>query len=223
MPKGSRMFCEAWFDNSENNLANPDPAATVRWGDQTWEEMMIGYFSSTPAEPLSSLGAKPQRTQQFVALVKEGKAKLTGALKEQAREALSSDAGLNRFSPELRKLAPQLDRMCWTTVEDGKLVIRRCVQEQSFEQQVGGAGRKIDVRLTKLSAYAELAEPTVHPELNSARGFDLQFMARAFGSSLHIPVKIDGVNGTLNFWSAEKDAFPPELIALLTDVAKAMQ
>jgi hypothetical protein len=50
MPKGAKIFCEAWYDNSENNLANPDPTKSVRWGDQTWEEMMIGYFSATPAD-----------------------------------------------------------------------------------------------------------------------------------------------------------------------------
>jgi hypothetical protein len=49
MPKGTKMFCEAWYDNSDENLANPDPAKEVRWGDQTWEEMMIGYFAATPA------------------------------------------------------------------------------------------------------------------------------------------------------------------------------
>jgi len=41
---GSRMYCEATFDNSEGNLNNPDPKASVTWGDQTYEEMMIGYF-----------------------------------------------------------------------------------------------------------------------------------------------------------------------------------
>ena len=45
IPKGTRLRCRARFDNSENNLANPDPTRTVRWGDQTWEEMMIGYFN----------------------------------------------------------------------------------------------------------------------------------------------------------------------------------
>jgi len=50
MPKGSKIHCEAWYDNSDANLANPDPTATVRWGDQTWEEMMIGYFAATPAD-----------------------------------------------------------------------------------------------------------------------------------------------------------------------------
>ncbi|MEL6897541.1 MAG: hypothetical protein AAFP90_15660, partial [Planctomycetota bacterium] len=39
-----RFYCTASFDNSEKNLNNPDPTARVRWGDQTWDEMMIGYF-----------------------------------------------------------------------------------------------------------------------------------------------------------------------------------
>ena len=43
-PMGTVIYCEARFDNSENNLANPDPSKTVRWGDQTFEEMMIGYI-----------------------------------------------------------------------------------------------------------------------------------------------------------------------------------
>ncbi len=44
MPKGTRLICTAKFDNSEDNLANPDPSATVRWGDQSWDEMMLGYY-----------------------------------------------------------------------------------------------------------------------------------------------------------------------------------
>ena len=38
------MHCTAFFDNSLENLANPDPTKAVRWGDQTWEEMMIGWY-----------------------------------------------------------------------------------------------------------------------------------------------------------------------------------
>ena len=44
LPKGSRLDCVAHFDNSANNKYNPDPAKEVRWGPQTWEEMMIGWF-----------------------------------------------------------------------------------------------------------------------------------------------------------------------------------
>lgn len=44
LPKGTRIECTAHFDNSPNNPANPDPTKPVRWGDQSWEEMMIGWF-----------------------------------------------------------------------------------------------------------------------------------------------------------------------------------
>lgn len=47
IPKGSRLECVAHFDNSTNNKYNPDPTKEVRWGDQTWEEMMIGWFDYT--------------------------------------------------------------------------------------------------------------------------------------------------------------------------------
>lgn len=39
-----RLQCSGTFDNSPNNLSNPDPTVSVRWGDQTWEEMLLGYF-----------------------------------------------------------------------------------------------------------------------------------------------------------------------------------
>jgi hypothetical protein len=52
LPKGTKLDVIATFDNSTNNVYNPDPAATVRWGDQTWEEMMIGFYSTiVPAGP----------------------------------------------------------------------------------------------------------------------------------------------------------------------------
>lgn len=49
VPAGSVLTGVAWFDNSAENPANPDPAATVDFGEQTWEEMMIGYFEWTAA------------------------------------------------------------------------------------------------------------------------------------------------------------------------------
>jgi peroxiredoxin len=222
MPRGTRLLCEAAFDNSAENLANPDPTATVRWGDQTWEEMMIGYFDATPVDQdLSQAGAAGQRTSQFLALAKEGKAQATAELKGLARAALSSDEGFQRLVPELRKLAPQIDRLCWTTVEDGKVHIRRCVQPADLEQSVGGAGRRIDERITKLAGYADKPDAVVHQKLASERGIDLLYMARAYKSSLHVPVQFEGLKGTLNFWSIENEAFPPEAVSVLAEIAKA--
>jgi mono/diheme cytochrome c family protein len=56
LPKGSRLDCVAHFDNSTRNKFNPDPTKDVRWGDQTWEEMMIGWYTTVrDLDP----GAKP--------------------------------------------------------------------------------------------------------------------------------------------------------------------
>lgn len=44
LPAGTKIECTAHFDNSDKNLNNPDPTKIVRWGDQTWEEMMIGWL-----------------------------------------------------------------------------------------------------------------------------------------------------------------------------------
>ena len=43
LPKGTVLRLTGWFDNSKNNPANPDPTKTVRWGPQTFDEMMLGY------------------------------------------------------------------------------------------------------------------------------------------------------------------------------------
>ena len=71
MPAGSSLQCVAHFDNSENNLNNPDPTATVTWGDQTWNEMMIGYFDvAIPVEAFGLKPGQPKTTQTSTASAK---------------------------------------------------------------------------------------------------------------------------------------------------------
>jgi mono/diheme cytochrome c family protein len=41
---GTELQAIAWYDNSKNNPHNPDPDSAVRWGDQTYDEMMVGFF-----------------------------------------------------------------------------------------------------------------------------------------------------------------------------------
>ncbi|MCS7270366.1 MAG: redoxin domain-containing protein, partial [Gemmataceae bacterium] len=43
IPRGSTLIYRAWYDNIANNPANPDPTKTVRWGEQTYDEMHLGY------------------------------------------------------------------------------------------------------------------------------------------------------------------------------------
>jgi len=44
LPKGTKVECTAHFDNSPNNPNNPDATKEISWGDQSWDEMMIGFF-----------------------------------------------------------------------------------------------------------------------------------------------------------------------------------
>ncbi len=51
LPAGTKIRCVGTYDNSAGNKSNPDPRTLVRWGDQTWEEMMIGFVTFTRALP----------------------------------------------------------------------------------------------------------------------------------------------------------------------------
>ena len=54
VPKGTKIECVAHYDNSTENPNNPDATKAVSWGDQTWEEMMIGYVNYTWAEKVTT-------------------------------------------------------------------------------------------------------------------------------------------------------------------------
>ena len=60
MPQGTRIDCLAHFDNSADNPANPDPTKAVSWGEQTFEEMMIGYIDYVEDAPIGSEAARPE-------------------------------------------------------------------------------------------------------------------------------------------------------------------
>lgn len=60
-PRGATLHGTAWYDNSADNPANPDPTKTVRWGPQTVDEMMLGYIEyylvdEDPAKPMDLPG-----------------------------------------------------------------------------------------------------------------------------------------------------------------------
>jgi len=62
LPRGTKIECTAHFDNSPNNPENPDPSKAVIWGQQSWDEMMVGFFNlkfdaRIPAEEIKSQGS----------------------------------------------------------------------------------------------------------------------------------------------------------------------
>jgi peroxiredoxin len=66
LPKGSKLYCTAHFDNSEENPFNPDPSDTVTWGEQTFEEMMFGFMSVIdPKEDVNKLVEEEEVDEDF--------------------------------------------------------------------------------------------------------------------------------------------------------------
>ena len=103
LPAGARIRGIAQFDNSEDNLSNPDPNQVVRWGDQTWNEMMIGYFDvALPVEPDDGTGAtKP---------AEDPRTRRARELMERLDKNSDGELELNEVSTRWRRLFGLLDR-----------------------------------------------------------------------------------------------------------------
>jgi hypothetical protein len=61
LPLGARIECTAHFDNSKNNPENPDPSKTVIWGQQSWDEMMVGFFNLVYDPKISPKDLLPEK------------------------------------------------------------------------------------------------------------------------------------------------------------------
>lgn len=101
LPAGTNLKVTAWYDNSSGNPANPDPTKTVRWGPQTFDEMMIGYVEYfVPAEEANS--STPQ--------IGERGARLAGYIQELFnRMDANKDAKVSR--DEWRQAAQQIQQL----------------------------------------------------------------------------------------------------------------
>ena len=50
LPAGTKIVVDGGFDNSSTNPFNPDASKEVKWGDQSWEEMFIGFVGLANAD-----------------------------------------------------------------------------------------------------------------------------------------------------------------------------
>ncbi len=223
VPKGTKMHCVAHFDNSENNLANPDPSKEVSWGEQTWEEMMFGWFEMSLADQdlTQPATASALRSKEFLA--QADTIKLDDQLKSQARHAMDSDKTLERFGWQLFELVPQLDRICITSVENDKLRLKMLQERFGLRTSLRSKSTVIKATGQSLAEYALGDKVVVNEDMTKTIGSVMANMAtKDIRSSMHVPVTIKGVRCTVNFWSAEAGAFPPEAAKLLEEVARLM-
>jgi len=110
MPAGTTMRCIAHFDNSEENLTNPDPSQDVTWGDQTWEEMMLGFFTTRHVEPVdheklkAEMAAQAEQAKGEVARLREKAKGFIAQFDKDDSETLSKEEApeqLQRFFKNL--------------------------------------------------------------------------------------------------------------------------
>ncbi|REK12311.1 MAG: thiol-disulfide isomerase [Planctomycetota bacterium] len=223
VPKGTRMHCIAHFDNSEDNLANPDPDAEVTWGEQTWDEMMFGWFEMALADQdlTKPATANSQRLQEF--LTSGESIELDDQLKAMAHEALASEKSFERFTWQLMELVPQLDRVCVTGIERNRLRLKLLNQRLGVRASLNSRSTVVRTKGQSLAAYAQGHDTVVNQDMTDTEGSIMAGMSRKdIRSSMHVPVVIDGQQCTVNFWSAEAGAFPPAAAKLLEEVARLM-
>ncbi len=219
VPAGSTLHCTAHFDNSEKNLSNPDPTEEVRWGDQTWEEMMIGYFDMCIADQdLTKVTEAKSRTKTFLSQLKKAEQQLA-PLANGLRDGLVSQESLRRYGAELRKVVPQVYRIDWSYVDEGTLRIDRVAQASGPE--MASRPLQLQARGLALSYFLSKEEVTVNSDLSKLRNSDMRLMRRFLGSSVHIPYKYSGRQGMISFWSEEPDAFPTKAVEFLTKVVQS--
>jgi|GEM_PF-89565 len=235
MPAGSRMDCVAEFDNSEENLNNPDPKVTVGFGDQTFEEMMIGFFEiADPHQDLTKpdTAKSPTRVERFLTILKATGGEPDDNLKMGIHLALTDNHWFARFGSVLPMSVPQVDRVCLTQVFDGKV---RQKYGPFYNSRGGKDGAKppetvnspilpVDANGESLAECAAGDKPVIHADIRKAKGEIFKTMAaRGIRSSMHCPITIGGVRGTINFWSRDPDAFPPPAAQMLTMLSKALK
>ena len=219
LPKGTTLRCEARYNNSTSNLANPDPTQTVRWGEQTWEEMMIGYYDRTlaaedrlkhPAPAPAANGPKPLPT-------------LDADLARLAHAALDSQPAFDAFARAVHEKLPQVDRVCVTSVQDGNYIVQRSAYPGKKVTHFAETGFKAPSRMVPMTGFAILNRLVSLPDLNAlGSGPQMKMITAALKSSIHVPVSVDGLPSNVNFWSAEDKAFPEENFAILRSLAAAV-
>lgn len=217
VPAGSTLHCLAHFDNSEDNLANPDPTKPVRWGDQTWEEMMIGWFGET-----NDVGPDAGRGRRFREALASGNLELTSRVRRTAKRALTTEASFQNLGRSLPAFMPQIDRLCVSYVDGDQLRFWNVSQSNAHDAPLGRGETTFAADQARLAELARSGQPAAIAALSAESAPDLSRFAGRFGSSVHIPLVVDGKPGTLNVWSTETDAFPPEAVKLLEETAELM-
>lgn len=225
VPRGARLYCVAHFDNSADNLNNPDPSREVGWGEQSWDEMMFGWFEVAPTDqdltkPLDELAT---RAKEFQEAAEAGAIVVDDQLQSLAREALKDEKSFEFAGFQIWNLVPQVDRVCVSYVDDDRLMLRNIQQRFGLSTSFQSTSTRLRTKGEPLAEIAAGKESAVFNNLREAKGPLHKKMARRnVLSVVHVPIEIDGHQATVNFWSTEAEAFPPSAVEVLEKIAHLM-
>ena len=116
---------------------------------------------------------------------------MSKTLTRAAEGALKSDAAFAKFLDRVNKELPQVDRICVSKVGDGKLRFVQVAQPTVLDYPLGREDRSFAADHSTLATYIQGGAATVNAELPDT-GEDMIVMRRALGSSVHVPITIDG-------------------------------
>ncbi|QGJ72166.1 Thiol-disulfide oxidoreductase ResA [Planctomycetales bacterium 10988] len=224
-PKGTLIRGIAHFDNSENNPANPDPNSKVTWGDQTWEEMMIGYWDYTHAEPLEEGALIQEEGEGLNSIYQATVAAIRGRWGEGAVEmlqtGLDSPRNFRKLGEGLQHQIPNLDRVCLTSFDGDEVKVEYTYfsKANAKQRRLAPAGTTMPQKASKLADFSEKTGLTLINQLSEEPGQDLKHMSSVYQSSLHVPVHFKGKPATLNLWSQKENAFPEMVKFALTHIS----
>ena len=136
LPAGAQLTLTATYDNSSGNPANPDPTRNVRWGDQTTDEMMIGYIETWAPRnsAVKSAAETPVLNRILQVLDRDGDGELTAAEMQAGNGQFSAFLGSRR---QLEPLLRQADRDNSGGLSRAELI---WVREQLLQQRTEAPG-----------------------------------------------------------------------------------
>ncbi|MEX0675937.1 MAG: redoxin domain-containing protein [Pirellulales bacterium] len=223
LPRGTKLHCVAHFDNSADNNSNPDPSIEVAFGEQSWEEMMFGWFEMSLADQdlTKPAGETAARVKEFLEVADT--TSLNDQLKILLRRSLKDEKTFELVAYQLFDLLPQVDRICVTGLENDRIRLKFIQERLGLETTFKSKSTRVKANGQSLADYALGDATVVNQSLAGTKGSVMVQMSRKdIRSSMHVPVEIGGVRATVNFWSAEAAAFPPEAVKILEEVARLM-
>jgi hypothetical protein len=129
VPRGTRIDCEARYDNSTANPVNPDPTKNVTFGNASFDEMMIGFVDYVVADGQRPLTAEGQVEQRL--------AELVSAHPGEVWSVEIVDPGDQMRFPSVLRLPTAGDGV-WIVVANGQ-VVEGSLQNLPASTGVGGA------------------------------------------------------------------------------------